>query len=107
MSGDEKLIRRVLDYEARNPKIWHPTAGCRTIDGTLCLRAMAVDLSGGKWADRIDEGLSEWVLAEKADNPRDVIHVIHPHDRARRLFGVDLPPGDSLSPDDLRRLIER
>lgn len=107
MSGDEKLIRRLIETAERNTRIWHQSAGCRTIDGTLCLPAMAVDLSGGRWADEADDGLSEWVLADETDNPTDVIHIIHPHDRARRLLQVDLALGDDLTLADLRGFIER
>jgi len=106
MSGDEKLIRRLIERAERDPRIWHPSAGCRTIDGTWCLPAMAVDLSGGRWADKVDDGLSEWVLADEADDPTEIVHIIHPHDRARRLLQVDLDLDDNLSLADLRGLIE-
>ena len=106
MSGDEKLIRRVLEYADRNTKVLHQSGGCRTIDGTLCISAMAVDLSGGKWGDE-DDGLGEWVIAEEADHPDDVIHLIHPHARARRLFKVDVVLGDDLTLADLRGWVER
>lgn len=107
MSGDEKLIRRLLEYAERNTKILHQAAGCRTADGTLCLSAMAVDLSGGRWADKPGVGLGEWVLAEDDDDPADVKHVIDPHDRARRLLRIDLDLGDDLSLADLRGFIDR
>jgi hypothetical protein len=106
MSGDEKLIRKVLEYVDRNTRVLHQGGGCRTIDGTLCIPAIAVDLSGGKWGPEAD-GLGEWVIAEKADNEDDVIHVIHPHDRARRLLRVDLDLGDDLTLADLRGWIDR
>lgn len=107
MSGDEKLIRRVLEYADRNTRVLHQGGGCRTIDGTLCYSAIAVDLSGGRWADEVDDGLTEWVLADDTDDPADVIRIVHPHDRGRRLFRVDLPLGDDLTAADLRAFIER
>lgn len=106
MSGDEKLIRMVIERAERDPRIWHPSAGCRTIDGTWCLPAMAVDLSGGRWGDE-DDGLGEWVIADDNDDPDDVISLVHPHVRARRLLRVDLDLGDDLSLADLRGLIDR
>lgn len=107
MSGDEKLILKLIEKAERDQRLWHSSAGCRTIDGTQCLPAMAVDLSGGIWADKADDGLSEWVLAEPEDDPEEVIHVIHPHDRARRVLRVDLALDDYLTLADLRGLIGR
>ena len=105
MSGDEKLIQELLAKAERDLGLWHQATGCRTGDGELCLRAMAVDLSGGDWAGKPGEDLCEWVNADEDDDETKVRRIIHAHDRADRVIGASLRDPWTLA--KLRRLLTR
>jgi hypothetical protein len=105
MSGDEKLIRGVITDAEHDPDLWHRASGCRTVDGERCLPTMAVERSGAVFAGSPGEPLGEYVIAEEGDDPDEVIHIIHVHDRANRLIGKNL--GDRWTLSKLRRLLPR
>lgn len=100
------LIRKVVQRLEHDPRLWCRN-GCRDEDGCLCPGALAADLSGGQWAGKAGEELGGFLVAEPGDDPALVLRLIHPHHRARRLFGVDLELGDGLTLAYLRGLTER
>ena len=101
---NKALIRRALDYADGHPDEIDPTA-CRW-DGAMCFPALAADLSRGVWADdALGTEDSPWLIADRRDHPGDVITLVHCHDRARTVLGVDMDFNDETRVEDFRALL--
>lgn len=113
MSVNVELLDRTLAQIESDPSHWEQRA--YRCESGLCFAGWAAVLAGAKWAEP-DVAWSSLVVAEEADPERwirdheGVGLVIHVHERAQRVLGIDDVDAEELfagrnTLDDLRRIV--